>query len=73
MIDEIRISEVETDMICKGLQKVSITTGENVFEAIISINEITASTLSYLNGFVRMEVDNDLIDKLINTLKIWGV
>lgn len=73
MINEIRISEVETDMICKGLQKVSITTGENVFEAIISINEITASTLSYLNGFVRMEVDNDLIDKLINTLKIWSV
>lgn len=73
MINEIRISEVETDMICKGLQKVSITTGENVFEAIISINKITASTLSYLNGFVRMEVDNDLIDKLINTLKIWSV
>jgi len=73
MINEIRISEVETDMICKGLQKVSITTGENVFEAIISINEITSSTLSYLNGFVRMEVDNDLIDKLINTLKIWSV
>jgi len=73
MINEIRISEVETDMICKGLQKVSITTGESVFEAIISINEITASTLSYLNGFVRMEVDNDLIDKLINTLKIWSV
>lgn len=73
MINEIRIIEVETDMICKGLQKVSITTGENVFEAIISINKITASTLSYLNGFVRMEVDNDLIDKLINTLKIWSV
>lgn len=73
MINEIRISEVETDMICKGLQKVSITTGESVFEAMISINEITASTLSYLNGFVRMEVDNDLIDKLINTLKIWSV
>jgi len=73
MINEIRISEVETDMICKGLQKVSITTGESVFEAIISINEITSSTLSYLNGFVRMEVDNDLIDKLINTLKIWSV
>lgn len=73
MINEIRISNVESNIICKGLQKVSITTDEDVFEDIISINEITTSALNYLNGFVRTELDNDLVDKLINTLKIWSI
>lgn len=73
MINKIRISNLERDIICKGLQRVSITTDEDVFEAIISINEITTSALNYLNGFVRTELDNDLVNKLINTLKIWSI
>lgn len=73
MIDEIRITAVETDIICKALKKVSITYSGKVFESIISVNEITTPTLNYLNGFVRIEVDNSLIDKLIDTLRIWTV